>query len=125
MKRPTDELNGHLGHTDGLCLHARKCLHNDIRLRDTRRLPVHADPVKNPLLLQRKKFQIRTNRAERTPLGGNLDRDTASTVAELFVELARERSVMLVVVTHNLDLARTLGTCLELRHGTLTRLPAE
>ena len=56
---------------------------------------------------------------------GNLDRDTASTVAELFVELARERSVMLVVVTHNLDLARTLGTCLELRHGTLTRLPAE
>jgi lipoprotein-releasing system ATP-binding protein len=50
---------------------------------------------------------------------GNLDRDTASEVAALFLELSRERKVMLVVVTHNLELAALFGRCLELRDGVL------
>jgi len=54
---------------------------------------------------------------------GNLDRETAETVATLFVELARERDVMLVVVTHNTGLAGRFQRRLELRHGTLSELP--
>jgi len=54
---------------------------------------------------------------------GNLDRETAQRVAEIFVELAAEHSVMLVVVTHNMGLARNFRRCLELRHGTLNQLP--
>lgn len=50
---------------------------------------------------------------------GNLDQDTATEVAALFLELSRERKVMLVVVTHNLDLAGLFGSCLELREGVL------
>ena len=54
---------------------------------------------------------------------GNLDRETAETVATLFVELARERDVRLVVVTHNTGLAGRFQRRLELRHGTLSELP--
>ncbi|GAF93357.1 unnamed protein product, partial [marine sediment metagenome] len=50
---------------------------------------------------------------------GNLDEEAADTVANLFVELAREHDAMLVVVTHNLKLAGRCRRCLELRHGTL------
>ena len=50
---------------------------------------------------------------------GNLDQDTAAEVAALFLELGRERKVMLVVVTHNLELAGLFGSCLELREGVL------
>ena len=50
---------------------------------------------------------------------GNLDHDTASEVGALFLELSRERKAMLVVVTHNLELARLFGSCLELRDGVL------
>jgi ABC-type lipoprotein export system ATPase subunit len=50
---------------------------------------------------------------------GNLDHDTASEVAGLFLELSRERGVMLVVVTHNLEQARLFGSCLELRDGVV------
>jgi len=51
---------------------------------------------------------------------GNLDRATASPVADLFCEVAAERHVMLIVVTHNLELARRFSRCLELRDGRLS-----
>ena len=50
---------------------------------------------------------------------GNLDPETSSEVGALFLELARERGAMLIVVTHNLEFARLFGRCLELRAGTL------
>jgi len=51
---------------------------------------------------------------------GNLDRATAAPVADLFCEVAAERHVMLIVVTHNLELARRFSRCLELRDGCLS-----
>jgi len=50
---------------------------------------------------------------------GNLDHDSAAEVGALFLELARERGVMLVVVTHNLEFAGLFGCCMELRDGAL------
>lgn len=50
---------------------------------------------------------------------GNLDRKTGEAVAELFVELAGQRQVMLLVVTHNLDLAGRFSRRMELRDGVL------
>jgi lipoprotein-releasing system ATP-binding protein len=50
---------------------------------------------------------------------GNLDRQTGEAVADLFIELARQRQVMLLVVTHNLDLAGRFSRRLELRDGLL------
>jgi len=50
---------------------------------------------------------------------GNLDQDTGNRIGDLFVELANEQNVMLVVVTHNLELARRFSRCLELREGAL------
>jgi lipoprotein-releasing system ATP-binding protein len=50
---------------------------------------------------------------------GNLDRKTGEAVAELFVELAGQRQVMMLVVTHNLDLAARFSRRLELRDGLL------
>ena len=52
---------------------------------------------------------------------GNLDPETAAEVGALFLELARERGVMLIVVTHNLEFARLFGRCLELRAGVAAR----
>jgi lipoprotein-releasing system ATP-binding protein len=40
---------------------------------------------------------------------GNLDRDSTETVASLLMELHRDQKNMLIVVTHNLDLAARLG----------------
>jgi len=50
---------------------------------------------------------------------GNLDRLTAESVAALFTELAAERKVMLLIVTHNLELAGRFSRRLELRDGLL------
>lgn len=50
---------------------------------------------------------------------GNLDRLTAESVAALFAELAAERNVMLMIVTHNLELAGRFSRRLELRDGVL------
>lgn len=53
---------------------------------------------------------------------GNLDRDTARSVGALFVDLARDRGAILIVVTHNLELAGQCSRRLELRDGTLRPL---
>lgn len=50
---------------------------------------------------------------------GNLDRETGDKVGALFRELAGEREVMLVVVTHDLTFARHFSRCTELRDGVL------
>ncbi len=50
---------------------------------------------------------------------GALDRATARQLARQLVELNREESVTLIVVTHALDLAREMGRVLELREGLL------
>ena len=50
---------------------------------------------------------------------GNLDQASGETVASLFLELAAERQVMLIIVTHNLEIARRFSRCMELRDGTL------
>ena len=50
---------------------------------------------------------------------GNLDADTAKLVTGLFIELAREQQVSLIMVTHNLELARQLERVCQLRDGVL------
>jgi lipoprotein-releasing system ATP-binding protein len=50
---------------------------------------------------------------------GALDRASAEGLAQLLVELNREEGVMLIVVTHALDLAKRMGRVLELRDGKL------
>jgi ABC-type lipoprotein export system ATPase subunit len=50
---------------------------------------------------------------------GALDRASAQGLAQLLVQLNREESVTLVVVTHALDLARQMGRIVELRDGQL------
>ena len=50
---------------------------------------------------------------------GNLDQRTGDTVAELLLELNRTLGMTLVIVTHNREMAGTLGRCLELRSGEL------
>jgi len=52
---------------------------------------------------------------------GNLDRDTGAAIIDLFLELAGD-GVIVLMVTHNLELAARLGRCYELRGGLL--LPA-
>ncbi len=54
---------------------------------------------------------------------GNLDRDSGAAIVTLFLELARQ-GVMVVMVTHNLELASRFDRCLELREGRLYS-PAE
>jgi lipoprotein-releasing system ATP-binding protein len=50
---------------------------------------------------------------------GNLDPKSASVVADMLLELGRHPSVMLIVVTHSMDLASRLPRKLEIRDGTL------
>jgi predicted ABC-type transport system involved in lysophospholipase L1 biosynthesis ATPase subunit len=50
---------------------------------------------------------------------GNLDRDNAERLHDLFAELARERSLGLVVVTHNPSLAARADRALSLEGGRL------
>ena len=50
---------------------------------------------------------------------GNLDQASGERVAGLFRELAAEKGVMLIVVTHNMTLAARFERCEELREGLL------
>ncbi|HVU16395.1 MAG TPA: ABC transporter ATP-binding protein [Candidatus Didemnitutus sp.] len=51
---------------------------------------------------------------------GNLDGDTAGAMTELIFGLNRERGTTLVLVTHDLELARRTGRILRLRNGAVT-----
>jgi putative ABC transport system ATP-binding protein len=50
---------------------------------------------------------------------GNLDGDTAHAMVDLIFGLNRERGTTLVLVTHNLDLARSTQRILRLRNGAV------
>lgn len=50
---------------------------------------------------------------------GNLDLRTGETVARLMLDLNRELGMTLVVVTHNLEMAKAMNRCLELKAGEL------
>jgi lipoprotein-releasing system ATP-binding protein len=50
---------------------------------------------------------------------GALDHTSALALGDLLVELNREEGVMLILVTHALDLAKRMGRVLELRDGRL------
>ena len=55
---------------------------------------------------------------------GALDRSSAHELGELLINLNREESVTLIVVTHAVELARRMGRVLELSDGKLqTALP--
>ncbi len=54
---------------------------------------------------------------------GNLDEKTAATVFELMLELNRAQKTSLVLVTHDMRLARKLDRVLELHEGKLRELP--
>ena len=45
---------------------------------------------------------------------GNLDHETGDQIGSLFLELADEKGVMLIVVTHNLELAKRFGQVMEI-----------
>jgi lipoprotein-releasing system ATP-binding protein len=53
---------------------------------------------------------------------GNLDRAAANNVAELLLDLHRQRNTILVVVTHSAALAERFQTTYEMNGGTLNRL---
>jgi lipoprotein-releasing system ATP-binding protein len=50
---------------------------------------------------------------------GNLDRDTAHTVFDVFVRLARERRTAVLIVSHDPELAAQCDRVLRLSHGRL------
>jgi lipoprotein-releasing system ATP-binding protein len=50
---------------------------------------------------------------------GNLDRDTARVVFDIFVRLARQRGTATIVVTHDPELAARCDRVLSLEHGIL------
>jgi len=51
---------------------------------------------------------------------GNLDRDTARGVFDVFLSLARERGTAIIIVTHDPELAAQCDRTIRLRHGLLT-----
>ena len=51
---------------------------------------------------------------------GNLDRDTARAVFDVFVNLARDRGTAVVIVSHDPELAARCDRVLRLQHGQLT-----
>ena len=53
---------------------------------------------------------------------GNLDRETARSVAELLLELGKQEQMMLIVVTHSLELAPLLGRRMSLEGGRLVAM---
>lgn len=55
---------------------------------------------------------------------GNLDRNSTDTVASLLLQLHRDQDNILVVVTHNLELARRLPARMELRDRQLVEQAA-
>ena len=56
---------------------------------------------------------------------GNLDRETGHFVAELLFALNRESGTTLVMVTHDLELARRADRVVHLEGGRVTRIEAE
>jgi lipoprotein-releasing system ATP-binding protein len=52
---------------------------------------------------------------------GNLDRNTAKSVAELLFELHREEGTILIVVTHSDELAASFASRCELQEGSLSK----
>ena len=50
---------------------------------------------------------------------GNLDEENARRIGELLMEVPKEQDAILIVVTHSLDLARSLSNCCELKRGKL------
>ena len=50
---------------------------------------------------------------------GNLDRSSAARVGELLLELQQQEQTMLIVVTHNPELAKMMGRRMELDDGVL------
>jgi putative ABC transport system ATP-binding protein len=50
---------------------------------------------------------------------GNLDEDTAAAMVELVFGLNREKGTTLVLVTHDLDLAKKCGRIIRLRSGAV------
>jgi putative ABC transport system ATP-binding protein len=53
---------------------------------------------------------------------GNLDRETGDEIADLMFELNRERGTTLVIVTHDLDLARRANRIVHLAAGRIERI---
>ena len=53
---------------------------------------------------------------------GNLDQRTADQVFELLLELNQELVTSLVIVTHDVALAKRMDVCLELSLGALERM---
>ena len=53
---------------------------------------------------------------------GNLDRETGDEIADLMFELNRERGTTLVIVTHDLELARRANRIVHLAAGSIDRI---
>ena len=56
---------------------------------------------------------------------GNLDEDTANSIAELLFALPGAAAVTVVVATHDLEVARRAEHCVEIAHGRFTARGAE
>ena len=54
---------------------------------------------------------------------GNLDQETGEAIADLFLSTARQQRATVVMVTHNMELARRFPRCYRLAEGRLTEIP--
>ena len=50
---------------------------------------------------------------------GNLDPDTGAQITDLLFDSARTRQMTMLLVTHNMELAKRCGRCLVMQHGQL------